>query len=195
MLTSHLHFDHTGDPTPFTNAEFTLGSDGKALLEDAYPLNPDSSVIPLPENMKANFVDFTGPKANKIVPFGPYERAIDYYGDGSLYLIDSPGHMLGHMTAAARIAPDSFVFLAADTCHNRLCYSPGTRLICQASYDDIDAARVTVQLLTKLNAEHKNVVVILAHERERAKEMPLFPGPNLREWALGEIEKRRKETM
>lgn len=193
---SHLHWDHTGDPTPFTNAEFVLGSGSKAALRDTYPSDPNSSVMALPENMKTNFIDFAEPTAqDKTTPFGPYERAVDYYGDGSLYLVDSPGHTPGHMAAAARIAADSFVFLAADACHNRQCYNPGTRLISQRAHGDIEVARNTVQWLAELNKEHKNVVVILAHEHERVEEMPFFPGPDLKEWALGEIAKKQKKVV
>ncbi|TFY80639.1 hypothetical protein EWM64_g3370 [Hericium alpestre] len=30
-------------------------------------------------------------------PIGPFLRALDYYGDGSLYVIDAPGHVQGHI--------------------------------------------------------------------------------------------------
>lgn len=143
--------------------------------------------------MKTDFVDFEDVAAErKLSSFGPYERAVDYYGDGSFYLVESPGHMPGHMAAAIRIAPNSFVFLAADTCHSRQCYSPGKRLISQAAHADISVARRTVQWLTRLNNDYKNVVIILAHEQERAEEMPLFPGSDLKEWTMGEIERRKR---
>lgn len=145
--------------------------------------------------MKTEFIDFADPNVHKRVsPFGPYDRAVDYYGDGSLYLVDSPGHIPGHMAVAARIAPNSFVFLAADTCHNRLCYSPGERLVSQACHSDIEAARKTVRCLVKLNKEYDNAVIVLSHERERVQEMSFFPTSDLRHWVVGEIEKRRKAT-
>lgn len=48
--------------------------------------------------------------------------AHDYFGDGSLYLLDSPGHCPGHISALARTTPSSdggstFVFLGGDICH------------------------------------------------------------------------------
>lgn len=191
---SHLHWDHVGDPTPFTNASIILGSDAKALLEDAYPSNPDSPIMALPSHMPASFVDFADAQGpyKRIAPWGPYERAVDLYGDGSLYLIDSPGHMPGHLATAARIAPDSFVFLAGDTCHNRLCYAPGERLVSEKVHHDIETARETVRRLTKLDKEYPNAVVIIAHDSQRKEEMPFFPESNLNHWAVGEIEKRRK---
>jgi hypothetical protein len=58
-------------------------------------------------------------------PFLSFNRALDFFGDGTLYLVDAPGHFEGHITALARVAPGTFVFLGADTCNNRECYTPG----------------------------------------------------------------------
>ena len=49
----------------------------------------------------------------KIGPFGAH----DFYGDGSLYLLDTPGHWPGHLAALARTTPDTFLFLGGDMCH------------------------------------------------------------------------------
>ncbi|KAL1904510.1 hypothetical protein Sste5344_009798 [Sporothrix stenoceras] len=51
-------------------------------------------------------------------------KAIDYFNDGSLYLLDAPGHAIGHTCALARVTngdsqtQDTFVFMAGDTCHH-----------------------------------------------------------------------------
>jgi hypothetical protein len=50
--------------------------------------------------------------------------AVDYFGDGSFYLLDSPGHAVGHMCALARTTPDTFVFLGGDICHSPGIYRP-----------------------------------------------------------------------
>lgn len=50
--------------------------------------------------------------------------ALDYFGDGSFYLLDSPGHTIGHINALARVTTgevdgeeDTFVLMGGDTCH------------------------------------------------------------------------------
>ena len=45
-------------------------------------------------------------------------NAIDFFGDGSLYLIDSPGHLQGHTNALLRVKPDKWVYLGGDCCHD-----------------------------------------------------------------------------
>lgn len=44
--------------------------------------------------------------------------AVDYFGDGSFYLLDCPGHTIAHIMGLARTTPDTFVLMAADCCHH-----------------------------------------------------------------------------
>jgi hypothetical protein len=43
--------------------------------------------------------------------------AFDYFGDGSFYLLDSPGHAVGHLCGLARTTSDTFVLMGGDICH------------------------------------------------------------------------------
>ncbi|GJE97374.1 MBL fold metallo-hydrolase [Phanerochaete sordida] len=192
VIYSHLHWDHVGDPLPFKNASIVVGSDAKTLLENAYPKNPKSRIMELPAHMPADYIDFANPQQYaRVAPWGPYERAVDVYSDGSFYLIDSPGHMPGHLSATARVAPDTFIFLAGDTCHNRLCFAPGERLVSEENHADIETARATVRRLVRLDTEYPNIVTIIAHDAALKEVLPFFPGPDLRQWALGEVGKRK----
>lgn len=62
-------------------------------------------------------LDFTHPTAIRVGRF----KALDYFGDGSFYILDAPGHAIGHVHALARThaSPDAaFVHLAADSIHH-----------------------------------------------------------------------------
>lgn len=77
----------------------------------AYPHNPDSNLTAEDfENRECIEVDYNQ------LRIGPFP-AHDFYGDGSLYLLDTPGHWPGHLCALARTTPDTFVFLGGDICH------------------------------------------------------------------------------
>lgn len=126
-----------------------------------------------------------------ISPFPSFDRALDFFGDGTLYLIDAPGHFKGHVAALARVAPGTFIFLGGDTCHNRQCYTPGTRLASETVHQDVGRARETIERLKTMNATMDEVVVVLAHEAEVLEEgMPMFPG-DMRDWAVQRVAKRR----
>lgn len=44
--------------------------------------------------------------------------AFDLFGDGSFYLLDTPGHAIGHLAGLARSTPDTFVMMGGDLCHH-----------------------------------------------------------------------------
>lgn len=184
---SHLHLDHVGDFNKFPTAELVIGAGGKAFLEDAYPTNPTSMFEEFPAGRKVAYVDFAN-----ATPVGTFERAVDFFGDGSLYLVEAPGHIPGHLCALARVAPNAFLFLAADICHNRLCYAPGMRVVNAANHISHEVAKETVAKLARLHKEVPEAVVVLAHEKEREEEMPMFPS-ELGPWVAAEVEKRRAE--
>lgn len=188
---SHLHFDHVGDLTPFAHAELVVGGPAAELMQKPYPSYPDSDWLELPLHQKVRYIHFTddAPPSRTHTALGSFDKGLDLYGDGTIYLLDAPGHMLGHMVALARVGPDTFVLLAADCCHNRLCYRPGLRPISRENYEGLDVARQTVEKVKALD-RLGNVVVILAHEKERLDEMPMFPQA-LNDWAVDEVRKTR----
>ena len=65
-----------------------------------------------------------GPDSLKIGKF----PAMDYFGDGSLFLLDSPGHAIGHLCGLARTttSPDTFILMGGDACHYPGQFRPST---------------------------------------------------------------------
>ena len=47
-------------------------------------------------------------------------RAIDFFGDGSFFFLDAPGHAVGHINALARTStqPDTFLYMGGDSYHH-----------------------------------------------------------------------------
>lgn len=193
-MCSHIHWDHVGDPSLFPNAEIVMGSDAQRILENrVYPANHDGVMQQLPKSVKKTFIDFKSRNGQfkRISPFGTFEDAVDFFGDGSFYVVNTPGHCPGHISAVARVAKDTFVFLAGDLCHHRETYGPERRLIRDRTYEDVDTARDTVRRLASLNNANPNVIIILAHEPERLLEgMPLYPR-DIRDWAVAMVERRK----
>lgn len=60
-----------------------------------------------------------GDDDNDVVQIGDF-RAVDFFGDGSFYLLDTPGHAIGHVCGLARttVDPDTFIFMGGDLCHH-----------------------------------------------------------------------------
>ncbi|KLO90595.1 uncharacterized protein LW93_11015 [Fusarium fujikuroi] len=117
VIWSHHHFDHIGDITTFPGStELVVGPGFKKAFLPRYPAGPDSPV---------REVDFQGRELREIdsehmtLQIGPF-RAFDFFGDGSFYLLDTPGHSIGHLAGLARTttSPDTFIFMGGDLCHH-----------------------------------------------------------------------------
>ena len=196
---SHMHWDHIGDPERIPLARIVLGGESRSLLENAYPPNLSSFFLALPSSRPIEYIDFHASSSESpetstkwIRPFGSFDVAYDFYGDGSVYLVDAPGHVAGHMLAAVRVGPNTFVLLAGDTCHSRECYAGAQRMISKEMHGNFDVAQESVKRLGGVDKELDEVLVILAHEWEREREIPLFPLA-LNGWALEQAETRKEE--
>lgn len=42
----------------------------------------------------------------------------DLMGDGSIYVVDAPGHLPGHINLLARVAERRWIYLVGDACHD-----------------------------------------------------------------------------
>lgn len=123
VVWSHWHFDHTGDVSTFPHSTTLLTGPGvREAFLPAFPTNPESPLIETDfAGREHREVDFDKEETLQIGRF----RAVDYFKDGSFYLLDAPGHALGHLCGLARVtstqegdAEDTFVFMGADTAHH-----------------------------------------------------------------------------
>ncbi|KAJ7446752.1 beta-lactamase-like protein [Mycena latifolia] len=112
VVWSHSHFDHCGDMSKFSNNTALVV--GPGTNNQLYPEFPDGV-------LQAS--DFVGHDVHELsfeetnLTFSGL-KAIDYFGDGSLYLLDTPGHLPGHLSALARVTPSSFIVLGGDVFHH-----------------------------------------------------------------------------
>lgn len=127
IIWSHWHWDHIGDPSSFPhNVDLVVGQGFKDAMLPGYPANPTS---PIRESDYANreLREITFETDLKIGQF----PAFDYFGDGSFYLLDSPGHAIGQLCGLARTTTEqgcSFILLGGDICHYAGIFRPSKHL-------------------------------------------------------------------
>ncbi|OAL44448.1 Metallo-hydrolase/oxidoreductase [Pyrenochaeta sp. DS3sAY3a] len=113
MIWSHWHWDHHGAPEKYPpHVGIVVGPGFKDNFMPGYPTFSDAIFL------DANFAG----RDVREISFSPDFKignfnAHDYFGDGSFYLLDTPGHAIGHMCGLARTTPTTFVFLGGDICH------------------------------------------------------------------------------
>lgn len=120
LILSHWHFDHSGDLSVLPKKTDLYVGPG---FRDAFlPGWPASEKSPFHE------ASFEGRKVQE-PPFSDKFKigrfqAFDYFGDGSFYILNAPGHTTGHISALVRTTPDTFLFLGGDVCHFGGSYRP-----------------------------------------------------------------------
>lgn len=135
---------------------------------------------PAPENSAAILPPPVGKAASAWAwcPLAGFPAALDFFGDGSLYVIDSPGHLYGHVNLLARVGDRRYIYLGGDCCHDPriLTGEKGIALYedgrggMRSVHVDTDVAQRTLgrisQFVTekKLRGEEVDVEVVVAHD-------------------------------
>ncbi|CAM1506336.1 Fc.00g059770.m01.CDS01 [Cosmosporella sp. VM-42] len=185
VVFSHLHFDHVGDPVKFSHSTFITGPGSRKATTPGFPKNAKSPFLSaIIDHDKYRELSF---ESDIWVPIGPFERAYDYFGDGSFYLLDAPGHMPGHLGALAQTGEDEWVFMGGDCCHHRALLV-GARPVSvtvgpngtPSFHKDPPTAISTIEKVRILE-RGGNVFVALAHDAMLEGKMPVYPA-SLKGW-------------
>ncbi|KAJ5098534.1 hypothetical protein N7532_005535 [Penicillium argentinense] len=207
IILSHAHFDHVGDPSTFPpSTNLVVGPGIRDSHWPGYPINP--AAINLDSDIQGRHVrEITFDKTEMgAVTIGSFD-ALDYFGDGSFYLLNCPGHSVGHICALARVtvSPDSFVFMGGDSCHHpgvlrptkylpcpsQSCHSRLSDRSCESKSEsvftlspvltsDYDTALKTVDNIKELDASD-DVFVILAHDSTLRGNVDFYPS-TINDW-------------
>lgn len=117
VMLSHVHYDHHGDPEDFPNAKFVIGNGAMSVLKNGLGgIASHQHFVPdtLPDERSSELSD---PKGNDWKPLGPFPAALDLFNDGSVYVIDTPGHLPGHMNLLCR-TKHRWLCLCGDAFHD-----------------------------------------------------------------------------
>jgi glyoxylase-like metal-dependent hydrolase (beta-lactamase superfamily II) len=185
---SHAHWDHVfpvKDQLP--NATFICGAGTLNIMKDHgyWPKNKESeyderiwnpkhSELPIKELPPSPTASASFPQTDKWGKLGTFEKALDFFGDGSFYLIDTPGHLAGNISALCRARTQKgetrWILLAGDCFHSHhfvgLPDTPfGTISLVPSGciHVDPETARDTIRRISALRESDPRVRVWAAH--------------------------------
>lgn len=222
VVLSHVHWDHVGMPSDFSHSQFIVGNGALNLLsgrdtlangshshfeKDLLPLDrtielsaPGQTICHSSSSMDRMSQQNNIPDLSR-VPWKSINQSlphtIDVFSDGSLFIVNAPGHLPGHINLLCRVSanPNRYIYLAGDACHDRRILTRekdiaewvdqqsqgGTRICC------IHANRFEARQTLDRIAELENgktplgeVEVVLAHDPQWAEDAKrrgrYFPG-------------------
>ena len=130
VFISHVHWDHLGIPGDYPNSKFVVGSGTLYILENGAPFYPldrmEKGALPPHQTYELPPVPASERKHMAAKQITKHEwrslsalpHVVDFFGDGSVYLVDAPGHIHGHINALLRVGPQRWVYLGGDCCHD-----------------------------------------------------------------------------
>ncbi|KAF8333137.1 beta-lactamase-like protein [Cantharellus anzutake] len=178
VILGHRHFDHIGDLGAFpVSVDLVLGPDSeKDLVKLADYLDLPLQVL---QSRNIRHLERNKDEWKEIGAF----KGHDYFGDGSLFILDAPGHCAGHQNVLVRTSgnPPIYHLLASDTTHHIILArepkqpslrrplisifpeDPNKPSNLLSFHDDLEEAYRTIAKAERMDLE-ENVNVFLAHD-------------------------------
>jgi glyoxylase-like metal-dependent hydrolase (beta-lactamase superfamily II) len=152
---SHDHFDHTGQAADFPQAKLLMG---KGDIDDMRGPNKDEGK-PL-----VHWLNDGG-------ALEPVSGDKDVFGDGSVVMLDLPGHTPGHHGLLVKLAHKGYVLLSGDVTHFTTNYeSNGVPSFNSNRADTLASLDRFRKMAANLHA-----TVIIQHEPADIAKLPAFP--------------------
>ncbi|KAL1887241.1 hypothetical protein Sste5346_010336 [Sporothrix stenoceras] len=183
VIFSHAHWDHCRPlRSEFPNASALFGPGTIPYcrpghiqnLEPTMASQWDSRFFSDDENVRTESCsELDGHWA----PWGPFDAAMDYFGDCSFWIIQAPGHMPGNLAACVRHPSGEHILLGSDCCHSRAIFDgrsqiavsgPDSTKLCL--HLDLDAALETIEKLREAVNSY-GMHLALAHDPEFIREV------------------------
>ena len=174
IIWSHSHFDHVGDPSTFpSSTTLVVGPGFQNSFLPGWPSDPESRVHEGAwEGRELREIDLV--KEGNGLKLGEF-NGYDYFGDGSFYLLDSPGHLIAHVYGLARTTaePPTFIFMGGDTAHHGGEFRP-TEYVPLSKDVKPDPRQVLVKALQTEMGCPGEIFLRLHPKREHAATQPFF---------------------
>jgi len=153
---SHYHGDHTGQASEFPQATLLIGKGDWDVVSD-----------PKQAQLAAPFTHWTSGEGK----VEPVTGDKDVFGDGTVVMLDTPGHTPGHHSLLVRLKDMGNVLLTGDLAHFHENYdSNGV-----PTFNTNRAATIASLERFKKMAANLKATVIIQHDERDVSKLPAFP--------------------
>jgi glyoxylase-like metal-dependent hydrolase (beta-lactamase superfamily II) len=163
---SHHHLDHTGQAAAFPKATLLIGKGDWDLLSAAEPpYGMDAKEFALRSGRLAPWISGGGK-----VELLTRDRK-DVFGDGTVVMINLPGHTPGHHGLLVKLEHAGYVLLSGDVSHFHENYASDGIPIWNANRAD---SLASLDRFKKI-AENLHATVIIQHDPRDIAKLPAYP--------------------
>lgn len=153
---SHRHSDHTGQAASFPGATLLIGAEDFDALKESKDPGDRAGLLPWLDG---------GAKAERV------NGDRDIFGDGSVMMLDMPGHTAGHHSLLVRLKGKGPVLLSGDLFHSRESFEND-----QIPKFNVDRADTLASIgRFKGIAGNLHATVVVQHEVLDVAKLPSFP--------------------
>ena len=154
---SHYHNDHTGQASQFPQATLLIGKGDWDVVTD--PKIPAATSAPF-----SHWISGGGTVA-------PVTGDLDVFGDGSVLMLNMPGHTPGHHSLLVKLQTMGTVLITGDLAHFHENYeSNGV-----PTFNTDRAASLASLDRFKAIAKNLHATVIIQHDQRDVTKLPVFP--------------------
>jgi glyoxylase-like metal-dependent hydrolase (beta-lactamase superfamily II) len=153
---SHRHADHTGQALDFANATLLIGAEDFDALKVSTDAMDTGGVKPWLEGR---------------AKLDPVKGDRDVFGDGSVTMLDMPGHTAGHHALLVRLKAKGWVLLSGDQFHAAESYAKNE----VPSFNTDRADTLASSDRFRNIAANLKATVIVQHEPGDIAKLPIFP--------------------
>ena len=160
LALTHLHFDHAGQAADFPRARLVVGAaDYSAFAEgEAEDFDPGLISPWAPD----------GPAAARVQQL---RGEVDFYGDGAVRFLSTPGHTPGHYMVRVELADAGPIYLSGDLYHTR--FSRAYDLI--SDFDAVPAQSMASQARAERMMALDGARLIIMHDPDDYARLPSPP--------------------
>jgi glyoxylase-like metal-dependent hydrolase (beta-lactamase superfamily II) len=154
---SHFHMDHVGNANLFTRSTWIINkAELDAALNPVPPIATDKALISAYEKVKTQMID------------GDY----DVFGDGTVRILEAPGHTPGHQVLLVKLEHAGTLALSGDLYHTR--ENRRLRLVPAFNTERADTL-ASIERFERL-VGNLRARVIVQHDPDDLKSLPKLPG-------------------
>ena len=166
---SHSHFDHSGQADQFQKAKWLVHTDEYAAM---FPSEREAAAIASSDE------ETDASTVNPFLDFASLEREEftgdhDVFGDGSVIIIPTPGHTVGHTSLFVDLPETGPVLLTGDLYHRRESRS----LKRVPRFNFAEPATIASMELFEARAEAAGARILIQHDFDDIADLPNSPAP------------------